>query len=311
MHSDTMTSNSHPGRGKAIPKLESQNVGGAELPYLHYQGNGGKTVFCHATGFLPWLWHPVIQELNFADAIWAPYICNYREGDPHNGGLSWNDIARDLSSFCRACDINQPLMIGHSMGATVSIITAAAFDIKPRGMILIEPILLPEEFYELNIKVEDHPLASKSIKRLNRWKNVDEATSYLHSRPLFSDWDKDVLDLYKNYGLEKMPEGDVQLACTPQSEAALFMGGMSRNPWPLLSAIECPTLVIEGGKSPNIGLVDIQRAVSLLQRGKYAVVPEAGHLIPMQKPSEIAALINGFVKEIAAKEDHTDHDDHP
>jgi len=58
-------------------------------------------------------------------------------------------------------------------------------------------------------------------------------------------------------------------------------------------------------------LVDIQRAVSLLRRGKYAVVPEAGHLIPMQKPSEIAALINGFVKEIAAKEDNADHDDQP
>jgi pimeloyl-ACP methyl ester carboxylesterase len=307
MLTDTVIRHRPPGEGRAIPELESQDVGGVELPYLHYPGNERKTVFCHATGFLPWLWHPVIEKLDFNDSIWAPYTCNYRGGDPHNGGLSWNTIARDLAFFCSARGIDLPLMIGHSMGATVSVISAAAFGIKPRGMILIEPILLPEEFYQMNINVEEHPLASKSIRRVSHWKSTDEASSYLNSRPLFSDWDEDVLELYKSYGMEKLPAGDVKLACAPQSEAALFMGGMSRNPWPLLPRISCPTLVIEGEKSPNIGLVDIRRAVSLLPGGRYAGVPDAGHLIPMQKPAEIATLINNFVKELAAKEDNIDH----
>lgn len=308
MLTDSVMSHIRPGNQKAIPELEAQDVGGAKLPYLHYPGNETKTVFCHATGFLPWLWHPVIEKLDFNDSVWAPYICNYRGEDPHDGGLRWDTIARDLYSFCNARGIDSPLMIGHSMGATVSAIAAALFDIKPRGMILIEPILLPEEFYGLDINVEDHPLASKSIKRISHWKSTDEASSYLNSRPLFSDWDQDVLELYKSYGMEKLPAGDVKLACAPQSEAALFMGGMSRNPWPLLARISCPVLVIEGGKSPNIGLVDIPRAVSLLPRGTYAGVPDAGHLIPMQKPAEIAALINDFAKDLATKQENSDHD---
>lgn len=293
-----------PAMKKTIPQLTTQDVGGAELPYLYYPGGEKPTIFCHATGFMPWLWHPVIEGLDFTDSIWAPYICSYRGEDPHNGGLSWNVIARDLSFLCHARNIDRPLIIGHSMGGTVSVIAAAAFGLKPRGMILIEPILLPEEFYEMSINVEDHPLASKSIRRVSHWKSEAEAASYLNSRPLFADWDKDVLNLYKSYGMEKLPAGDVKLACTPKSEAAMFMGGMSRNPWPLLPEIECPVLVIEGEKSPNIGLVDIRRAVSLLPEGAYASVPDAGHLIPMQKPAQTAAIINSFAKEIA-------DDDHP
>ena len=283
---------------KAIPELTQQDVGGAELPYLYYPGSEKKMLFCHATGFLPWLWHPVIEAVDADDSVWAPYICNYRSCNPHEGGLSWNVIAEDLSTFCRAQKIENHLLVGHSMGATVSIIAAAAFGLRPRGMILIEPIFLPDEFYKMTPRVDDHPLASKSIKRLNYWQSEDEAVSYLKSRSFFSDWDEEVLSLYKKFGMAKLPAGDMQLTCTPESEAAMFMGGMSRDPWPLLKKIECPVLVIEGRKSPNIGLVDIQRAVSLLPRGQYGSVADAGHLIPMQKPAEIAGIIAYFAARL-------------
>jgi pimeloyl-ACP methyl ester carboxylesterase len=282
-----------------IPDLKHQNVGGAELPYLHYEGGARPIVFVHATGFLPWLWHPVIEHFSPEYTIWAPYICNYRSCDPHEGGLSWEVIATDLAAFCRAQKIENPVLVGHSMGATVLTIAAAANGLESRGMLLIEPIFLPDEFYKLTPSVKDHPLAAKSIKRVNHWKSEDEAMAYLKSRSLFSDWDDRVLNLYKQFGMEKLSAGDMQLTCTPESEAAMFMGGWSRDPWPLLEKIPCPVRVIEGEKSPNIGLVDIRRAVSLLPQGEYGSVPDAGHLIPMQKPAEIAAIAKDFIATLA------------
>ena len=278
-----------------IPDLKHQDVGGAELPYLYYEGGDHQILFAHATGFLPWLWHPVIEPFVPEYSVWAPYICNYRSCNPYEGGLSWNVIAEDIATFCRAQKIQKPLLVGHSMGATVLTIAAAANGLTPRGMILIEPIFLPDEFYQMKPSVKDHPLASKSIKRVHHWPSEDEAMSYLKSRSFFSDWDEEILGLYKTFGMEKSAAGDMRLTCTPESEAAMFMGGVSRNPWPLLEAIDCPVLVLEGEKSPNIGLVDIRRAVSLLPAGKYASVAYAGHLIPMQKPAEIAAIIKDFI----------------
>jgi lipase len=284
---------------KEIPELKKQDVGGAELPYLYYAGGARQILFAHATGFLPWLWHPIIEEFIPDYSVWAPYICNYRSCDPDKGGLSWDVIAKDLSIFCLAQEIERPILVGHSMGSTVLTIAAAAYGLVPRGMILIEPIFLPDEFYKMQISLKDHPLASKSIKRVNHWPSEDEAMTYLKSRSFFSDWDKDVLDLYVQYGMEKQQAGDMRLTCTPESEAAMFMGGWSRDPWPLLTKIECPVLVIEGEKSPNIGMVDIKRAVSLLPRGQYGSVAGAGHLIPMQKPGEIAGIIKDFMATIA------------
>jgi len=282
---------------KEIPDLKMQDVGGADLPYLYYEGETPQIVFAHATGFLPWLWHPVIEELAPPSQVWVPYICNYRECDPEKGGLSWDIIAKDLATFCTKLQIKKPLLVGHSMGGTVLTIAASAYGIEPLGLILIEPIFLPEEFYSMKATVKDHPLASKSIKRTNHWKNEGEAWAYLKSKSLFSDWDKQVLQLYLEYGMQKQEAGDLKLACTPESEAAMFMGGWSRNPWPLLDKLTCPVLVIEGEKSENKNFIDLKKAVSLLRHGKYKSVDGAGHLIPMQKPKIIVQIIKEFFAE--------------
>lgn len=282
---------------KEIPDLKMQDVGGADLPYLYYKGKTPQIVFAHATGFLPWLWHPVVKEFMPESQVWVPYICNYRECDPEKGGLSWDIIAKDLATFCTKLQIKKPLLVGHSMGGTVLTIATSAYGIEPLGLILIEPIFLPEEFYSMKVTVKDHPLASKSIKRTNYWKNEEEAWAYLKSKSLFSDWDNQVLQLYLEYGMKKQEAGDLKLACTPESEAAMFMGGWSRNPWPLLDKLTCPVLVVEGEKSENKNFIDLKKVVSLLRHGKYKSVDGAGHLIPMQKPKIIVQIIKEFLAE--------------
>jgi pimeloyl-ACP methyl ester carboxylesterase len=284
--------------GMEIPDLKMQDVGGAQLPYLHYDGGTSQIIFVHATGFMPWLWHPVIKEFVPQNSVWAPFICDYRECNPQAGGLSWEIISRDLSVFCRSLKIEYPLLVGHSMGATVSTIAIANYGIKARGLILIEPIFLPEAFYSMEIDIKNHPLASKSIKRTNHWNDENDAWSYLKSKSLFSSWDEQVLQLYLKYGMQKQEEGNLKLTCSPQNEAAMFMGGWDVNPWPLLDKITCPVLVVEGENTENKGLVDVQRAVSLLRRGQYKSVAQAGHLIPMQKPQDIVRIIKDFIMEL-------------
>lgn len=282
---------------REIPPLKMHDVGGSELPYLYYEGEAPQILFAHATGFLPWLWHPIIEELAPHHQAWVPYICNYRDCDPERG-LGWDVIARDLISLCSSQNITDNLAVGHSMGATVLTIASALFGLQPRGMILIEPIFLPEEFYEMDIKLKDHPLASQSIKRKNSWKDENAAFEYLRSKSLFAGWDEQMLQYYLKYGMEKQAEGDLKLTCAPRNEAALFMGGKSTDPWPLLKNLACPVLILEGEKSTNKEFVDLKKAVSMLSDGRYLSIPDAGHLIPMQKPKEVAKIIKEFMVEV-------------
>lgn len=251
-------------------------------------------VMLHATGFLPWLWHPIARELAGPYRVIAPYFCDHRAFDPEEGGLSWLIIAEDLASFMRRLGLEEPLVVGHSMGATVACITEALHGPLASRMVLIEPILLPSQFYELELSVEQHPLASRSIRRRNRWEGEKEARDYLRGKPLFMRWDEEMLDLYIKHGMTGDAEGGLELSCHPRREAALFMGGMAVDPWSLLEKITCPVLLLEGEESENRPVVDLRRAASVIPSAELKTVEGAGHLVPMEKPREVLALLQGF-----------------
>lgn len=282
------------------PQMFAQNIGDAELAFLGYEGAGPPLVFLHATGFLPWLWHPVARGFAGDYRIVAPSFCAHRNADPEKGGLSWKILAEDLALFCERRQLEKPFLVGHSMGATVAIIANGLCGLRTAGMVLIEPIILPPEFYRTRIGVEQHPLASKAIRRTNFWRNRDEARSYLHSRPLFSDWDEEILELYLRHGMHE-EDGGFRLKCSPQREAALFMGGMQYDPWPILTRISSPVLVLEGEKSDNRGFIDLDLVRSLIPDCAHQRVGGAGHLIPMEQPTEVGRLIREFFGSVQSR----------
>jgi lipase len=277
-----------------MPEVHSQDIGDVELQYLDYPGDGPTIVMLHATGFQPWLWHPIARELAGRFHVLTPYFCDHRVFDPEEGGLSWLILANDLANLIGRLGIDKPLIVGHSMGATVAAVSEAVFGPIASRMVLIEPIFLPSGFYDIDITVEQHPLASKSIKRRSEWGDEAEAKEYLSEKKLFMNWDEEMLDLYLEHGMTEADNGRLTLVCQPQREASLFMGGMKVDPWPLLEDISCPVLLVEGGDSENGQVIDLRRAASVIPEADLLVVEGAGHLVPMERPYEMLALIQEF-----------------
>jgi pimeloyl-ACP methyl ester carboxylesterase len=173
------------------------------------------------------------------------------------------------------------------MGATVVTLAHTAFGMDASGLVLLEPIFLPGDFYRMEITLEMHPLASRSIRRRDSWKDRREAFDYLKSRPMFSSWDDEMLELYLDYGFREGDSGGLTLACSPKREASLFMGGVHYDPWPLIPGVRCPALVIEGSESENRAFIDLRKAAALMPAGRYVLMEGAGHLIPQEKPREV------------------------
>ena len=269
-------------------------IDGIRISYLEYGGGGPALLFLHATGFLPWMWHPIARELSPPYRAIAPYFCDHRTTAPENGGLGWQTLAGDFAALCRTLSLERPFLVGHSMGATVLALANALYGIDARGMVLIEPIFLPEDLYRMEVNVEQHPLAAKSIKRRNHWSGRDEAMTYLQSRPLFQNWDREMLDLYLQYGMTRGDGGGLELTCSPEREAALFMGGLQRDPWPEAAKTLCPVLVLEGAKSDNRAFIDLRKVAHLFPRGIHRLIEGAGHLIPMEQPRVVTEAIREF-----------------
>jgi len=276
---------------------KSIDVGSVTIQYLSSDGDGPAIIFLHATGFLPWLWQPIARQFLDKYRVIAPYFCDHRESDPHEGGLSWAMLAEDLAGFCRAMEIQNPYMVGHSMGGAVITIAAGALGLQVAKMALIEPIFLPQEVYTIDLTVEQHPLASKSIKRRNSWANMDEARTYLKSKRLFATWDEEMLDLYLQYGMTETADGGLELVCHPKKEASLFMGSKGYDPWPILPKVTCPVLVMEGEHTENKGFIDQKKIAAMFPRGEYRLVENAGHLIPMERPRETVRIIKEFFEK--------------
>ena len=277
-----------------MPTLLTQDIGDTDLSYLLYEGDGPVMVLMHATGFPPGMWHPVARELAPRWRVIAPYFCAHRDADPEQGGMNWFTIAADFARFCTLLGLDRPAFVGHSMGATIITIAHATFGIEARGLILIEPIIFPKDFYSLQITVEQHPFASKSIKRRNHWNNREEARAYLRSKALFTGWDPEMIELYIDHGMKEAENGGLQLACSPRREAALFMGDMRYDPWPILPQVTCPTLVLEAEESVNREFIDLKMVSAAIPRSTYRMIDHAGHLIPMEKPGLTLEIIEEF-----------------
>ncbi len=277
------------------PEKLSLNIGDTEIDYLYYNGEGPTLIMLHATGFVPWLWHPIARELSDSYRIIAPYFCSHRQQEPENKGISWFKLAQDLKTICEKLDAHNPIFVGHSMGAAVITIASAVLDITPSKMVLFEPIFLPRELYEMDITVEQHPFAAKSIKRRNHWEDDREARDYLKSKSLFKVWDPEMIDLYVRYGMKACKTGGLQLACSPENEAALFLGSRHFDPWPVLPDVLCPVRVVAGGQSDIRPFIKFEKASSMFPKGSYTLINDVGHLIPMEKPRTCIRIIKDFI----------------
>jgi len=279
-----------------MPELKKYDIGDTAINYLHYPSDGPDLLLLHATGFLPWLWHPIAARLRDRFNIIAPYFCEHRDTEPEDGGIRWSVLADDLYRLCSGLKLKDPFVAGHSMGGTIITLCAGMHTVTPSSMILIEPIFLPPEAYKVKITVEQHPLASKSINRKSRWESVSDAESYLKSRKLFAKWDSEMLELYIRHGMEADDKGGLSLSCSPRREAALFMGGNAKDPWPLLNEIKCPVLIVEGGESENKLFLDLKETATKFPAGEYTEVKGAGHLVPMEQPEEVYKIIESFFR---------------
>ncbi|NLN60158.1 MAG: alpha/beta hydrolase [Deltaproteobacteria bacterium] len=276
------------------PRVLETRIGKTNLQYLLYEGSGPTMVMLHATGFNPWLWHPIAREFSGRFRVIAPFFCDHRNADPYRGGLGWNILAGDFVSFCRNLRIHKPYLVGHSMGGCICVLAHGLVPHLAERMILIEPILLPESWYEKPLALEEHSLARQAIRRKNYWQSSEEAKEYFLSKPLFRNWDCEMFDLYLRYGLTVDSKGGLHLVCPPRSEAAIFVGCASEDPWTLLPKILCPVLLLEGENSKSGPSLNLPKVAGLFPKGEYRLVPGVGHLIPMEKPTFVSMLIEHF-----------------
>ncbi len=147
-----------------------------------------------------------------------------------------------LPEVLAARGIESPVLIGHSDGATIALVHAAAFE-RTRGLVLEAPHVFIEDITLAGVAGARAAYAGGRLReRLGRWHdNVD---------PMFNRWADTWLDpAFRSWSIES-----------------------------LLPAVRCPTLVVQGEADAygTLAQVDaIRRGVG--GRAEALIIPACGH----------------------------------
>lgn len=69
---------------------------------------------------------------------------------------------------------------------------------------------------------------------------------------------------------------------------------------PQLAQIRCPVLIIAGRDDPLVALAQLEQMTALIPDAQLVVLPECGHMLPLEQPAVLATELLAFYQRLAA-----------
>jgi pimeloyl-ACP methyl ester carboxylesterase len=272
-----------------------------EIALLDWGGEGPLALLHHANGFCAGVWGPVAERLRAHYRVIAMDARGHGDSSKPEGADSyrWEIFGKDVLGVAEALAAEHPegrvaLGLGHSFGGT-SILMASAErpDLFERN-VLVDPVILPTVDGR-GPSAADSPgklLADRSRNRRQVWPSREAAREKWLEKELFAGWDPQALDLYLAEGFADRPDGQVELKCSGETEAAIFEATGSFDPWSTAERVRTPTL-IERATHGDFPRTTYERLAARMTDAQVCDV-DAGHLAPMQHPDRVVAPILEF-----------------
>jgi pimeloyl-ACP methyl ester carboxylesterase len=261
-------------------------------------------VFLHATGFNAMTYRSILAPLSPGLRILAVDQRGHGASrlPAHPDRLrSWKPYKDDLLALLATLDGPPPVLSGHSMGATVTLLATAAKPSAVAGLVLFDPVVISRwQTIMAHLPggakaLRQSPLALGAAKRRSVYDSVEAAFAAYKGRGAFKTWSDIMLADYVAGGFHERPDGKVELACDPAMEAAIF-SSHAHNTWAAAAKVKVPIemFLAERGSTCRIGAGDAFFTNS--RRARIITVPNTSHFLPMERPDVVRdALLDAAV----------------
>ena len=183
--------------------------------------------------------------------------------------------------------------IGHSLGATLSLLAEARHPGLFKTVILLDPplfnrtkMIMGSILRRLGLLYMFTP-AKKSMKRRETFSSREEAMDYFSSKALFRDVPKSTIELYVKHGLEEI-EGEYRLVISRERETEIYINLRTSLPNEI-SRVQ--GILIYADKIRLLDDADLKwwkKAMPNISRSPF----HGSHMFPLEKPKELAEFIN-------------------
>ncbi|MCA9982716.1 MAG: alpha/beta hydrolase [Anaerolineales bacterium] len=273
----------------------------SRIPYLDYGGQGKTIHFAHANGYNPGCYRQLASYL-VADYHVLGMALRPLWPDSKPAGLQrWRDMVPDLFAFFEQHRLPRLIGAGHSLGSVLTLMAALAQPERFERLILIDPVVQSPSFLAEFWTADgqstgaDHPLAQIARRRRDHWPDRATAFAHLRPKPIFAGLSDEALADYLEMGLR--PDGDeVTLAFSREWEAWIYQHD-PHEIWSLLPQVQPPMLIIYAEHSGIITAETVARIRDLRPQTELIMLPNCGHLLPMEQPATVAELMLDWLKD--------------
>jgi pimeloyl-ACP methyl ester carboxylesterase len=273
------------------------------IPFDNFGGEGPLLHFAHANGYPPTCYRRLIAPLTDHYHVLAVHHRPLWPGMMPEELDSWHQIGHDMIHFFEENDLEDVIGVGHSLGAVATMFAAIQRPDLFRAVVLIEPVFLMPAILQLfalqsnGISEEYYPLIHITKSRRKNWQSREEAFGHFRPKRVFARWSDNALWDYIWHGLHRNEMGDIELTYAPEWEARIYSLPPT-DVWDLIPQLSQPTLGIRGDDTDTL----VPAAWHLWQmsqpKGKYVEMEGCTHMLPMEKPIEIAETIHEFLGKL-------------
>lgn len=268
-------------------------AGPGEMAALEFgpQDRAIDVIFVHANGFNAQTYNSLLAPLAAGLRVLA--IDQRGHGATTlaakgEGRRSWLDLRDDLAALLKVLDGPPVVLAGHSMGGTVSLLAVAARPDAVKGLVLLDPVIMPR-LVALYAQVpwtsgalwKQMPIAQAAMRRRAVFDDREAVVAAYTGRGAFKTWPETMLADYVDGGFVDRDDGKVELACAPAWEASNY-SAQGHDPWRAIRKVTGPVRILraERGSTCRVGDRFARRGRDV----RVETVVGTSHFLPMERP---------------------------
>jgi len=202
---------------------------GLRIAALDWGGAPGARplLLLHPNGFCAGFFDPIARRLAAGGAFRPVGVDLRGHGDTDKpdppGPYHYPGMAGDVAAVADACGFDTVDVVGNSLGGGVAVHLDRLQPGRARRLMLCEPIVLPIG-PGLGPVSTAQPMAAAALRRKVVWPSREAMIQSYGSRPPMDRLAPEALAAYVEWGTHDRSDGQVELACPPAIEAAIFAG---------------------------------------------------------------------------------------
>jgi pimeloyl-ACP methyl ester carboxylesterase len=279
-----------------------------EIAALDWDGDKPIALLHHANGMCAATWAMVAEALSSEFRVVAIDARGHGDSSapPAADGYPMHAFVDDLTAVARALltESGRPRIaygIGSSFGGMVTAIAEARSPGLFERIAMLDPPIHPDDALRAQLDPSGgivdprQMISAQARKRTAVWPSRDVARDAWRDKPMFARWRTRAFELYLAEGFRDRSDGQVELKCRPDVEAAIFANSGDLDIYALAPAVSVPVLLVRA----TLGNLPSQAFTHLATLFPHCELlePDLGHLMPLEDPERTVELLRRYAEE--------------